>query len=365
MKQFGFVLTVALMLAAFGCRTSTIIAEANPPNRDTALDSASDTPPASDAPTDLPSESDSDLPPDSETPPDSEMPSDSETPPDSETPSDSEPDSESLSFDCTGSSAVSGDTNRTVQVGDDTRSYVLHIPDTYTGLTPSPLIIDFHALGGSGQNERIVSPYPPVTDAEGVIAAFPTGASIPAFGTAWNIGPCCVDGVDDGAFAREMVRDIAAFACIDPSRIYAVGISMGGGMANYLACESADLFAAVAPSGFDLLEDTIDDCTPSRPITVVSFRGTADPLVPYGGGYSDLILGHPITFLGAVNTFDEWARINGCTGDPSDMGNGCQAFATAQCAGGVEVILCTDQGGGIAPGDPEIAWPVLKRHTLP
>ena len=36
----------------------------------------------------------------------------------------------------------------------------------------------------------------------------------------------------------------------------------------------------------------------------------------------------------------------------------------AGCAGGVEVILCTKEGGREEPGDATIAWPVLSRHTL-
>jgi polyhydroxybutyrate depolymerase len=188
--------------------------------------------------------------------------------------------------------------------------------------------------------------------------AFPSGSA-----ASWNIGPCCVDNVDDVAFTRAMVEDIREMACIDPSRIYATGVSMGGGMAHHLACQASDLFAAVAPFSFDLIEETVEYCTPIRPITVVTFRGTLDPLVPYEGGYSHVILGHPITFLGAVKTFKEWAAINGCVGDASDAGNGCQEYTA--CEEDVEVRLCTEEGGGVVPGDATIAWPILKRHLLP
>jgi hypothetical protein len=34
------------------------------------------------------------------------------------------------------------------------------------------------------------------------------------------------------------------------------------------------------------------------------------------------------------------------------------------CEGGAEVILCVQEGGGVEPGDANIAWPVLKRHSL-
>lgn len=146
--------------------------------------------------------------------------------------------------------------------------------------------------------------------------AFPDGARGPA-GTAWNVGPCCVADVDDVAFARAVVAHVQTLACIDPSRVYAVGVLTGGGLSHYLACRAADVFAAVAPAAFDLLEENVDDCAPSRPITVVSFRGTGESRVPYEGGPSSLVPGMPLTFLGARATFEKWAELNGCTGSPS------------------------------------------------
>ncbi len=278
------------------------------------------------------------------------------------------PDTETVDTEeqsCDGLTATSGDQTVTVQVGGDSRSYILHVPTQYSGTAPVPLIIDFHPLGGSGDNERTASPYPAVTDAEGVVMAFPSGKTIPTWGGAWNIGPCCVDGPDDVAFARAIIDDVASRACIDRSRVYAVGFSMGGGLSHHLACRAADEFAAVAPAAFDLVEENEASCTPSRPITVVSFRGTADPVVPYEGGYSDMVADHPITFLGAVDTFEKWADLNNCTGSASDAGNGCQKYASTQCEDGVEVMLCTKTGGGHDYGDATIAWPILKQYSLP
>jgi len=91
--------------------------------------------------------------------------------------------------------------------------------------------------------------------------------------------------------------------------------------------------------------------------------GVARSLVPYAGGLSNLVT--PITFLGAVNTMKKWAELSGCTGSAADIGNNCQGYAASQCQGGVEVILCTKQGGGHEAGNASLGWPVLKRHTLP
>ena len=171
------------------------------------------------------------------------------------------------------------------------RSYILHVPAAYDGSKAVPLLVDFHPLTGSGGQERASSPYPDETNPEGALMAFPNGLMGPS-GAAWNVGPCCVANVDDVAFARALVAQVSATACVDPKRIYATGFSMGGGMAHYLACHAADLFAAVAPASFDLLEENVGDCQPPRPITVISFRGSADMVVPYDGGFSPVVSRH-------------------------------------------------------------------------
>jgi polyhydroxybutyrate depolymerase len=255
-----------------------------------------------------------------------------------------------------------GDSTETVQVGGVNRSYVLHVPPTYDGGRPAPLLLDFHGLTTSGAFQRMSSRYPAVTDPEGVVMAFPSGLSGPS-GAAWNVGPCCVTNADDVAFARAVVAQVSARACIDPRRVYAAGFSMGGGMAQHLACHAADVFAAVAPASFDLLRENVGDCQPPRPITVISVRGRDDNLVPYEGGFSSVISGMPVNFLGAQATFQKWAELDRCTGAASAPdSDDCSAYAG--CAGGVEVVLCTEAGGQTF-GDAALAWSVLARHVLP
>lgn len=263
---------------------------------------------------------------------------------------------------CPSPALTAADTRRTVTVDSLDRSYVLHIPRTYDGNKPVPLIVDFHMGGDSGSTELSDSPYPAETDPEGVVMAFPDGRKGPA-GTGWNIGPCCVEDVNDVAFAKALVEQVRSIACIDPSRVYAVGVGTGGGMAYHVACHAADVFAAVAPAAWDLLAQNVGDCKPTRPITVISFRGTADTIVPYIGGESAVVPGMKITFLGAKATFDKWAELDRCTGSPSaEDSNGCSTYSN--CQDGVEVFLCTKPEGHQDPGKASVAWPVLKRHPL-
>jgi polyhydroxybutyrate depolymerase len=263
---------------------------------------------------------------------------------------------------CPSPALAPGDSRHTVEVGDVTRSYLLHVPELYDGTTPRPLVVAFHGIGESGESERANSGYPDVLDPENVVMAFPDGLRGPA-GAGWNVGPCCVADVDDVAFARALVTQIEQTACIDTRRVYAVGVLTGGGLAHYLGCHAADVFAAVAPASFDLLEENVDDCQPARPISVISFRGTGEGRVPYEGGASSLVPGMPLTFLGAEASFERWAEIDGCTDAASAPdADGCSRYSA--CDDGAEVILCTEEGAGDVPGDPNIAWPVLARHSL-
>ena len=257
---------------------------------------------------------------------------------------------------CTGRTAVAGETNQTIQVGGTSRTYILHIPASYNGKSPVPLVLDFHPLGGTGSGEKSLSGFAALSDSQGFVIAWPNGID-----NAWNIGPCCTNSrtVDDLGFAKGMVAAIEGSACIDPKHVYSTGFSMGGGMSHYLACNAADVFAAVTPSSFDLLIDSEEPCSPSRPISELSFRGTADTEVPFNGGPGP---SGKIDFLGAAGTFMKWSMLDGCTGSPTT--SGMEQLYT-QCSAGVEVGLYTIQGGGHAPGPADTAWAFLKSKSLP
>lgn len=251
------------------------------------------------------------------------------------------------------SSAVS---EHRISIGGQSRDYILQLPTGYTGETPLPLVVDLHPLLTSASFQQGNSGYRELGNREGFIVAWPDGID-----GAWDIGPCCVDAADED-FVRALVEEVSAAACVDPKRIYATGFSMGGGMSHYLACNAADVFAAVAPAAFDLIEEM--PCQPARPISVRMYRGTADFIVPYRGGPSTPPNGYPamITFLGAEGTFEKWAELNGCTGTPVSDG-GCQTYDS--CDAGVEVTLCTTTGGGHSTGDAEGGWAMFERQAMP
>jgi polyhydroxybutyrate depolymerase len=264
---------------------------------------------------------------------------------------------------CPGTKLAAGDSNGSVQVGSATRNYILHVPASYTGMTPVPLVTDWHPILFNGAFEESVSNYKAKSDKEGFIVVWPDGID-----NAWNVADCCTTSrtVDDVGFARALIAKLETQACIDPKRVYAVGYSMGGGMSYKLACDATDIIAAIAPAAFQLMTEAEWPCHPSRPITVISTNGTSDNVIPYTGGDVKPPNGLNVTnhFLGAVGTFKAWAMKNGCTdAAPVDKGGGCQTYT--QCQGGVETTLCTVQGGSHSPADPAVTWETLKRFTLP
>ena len=203
------------------------------------------------------------------------------------------------------------------------RSYILHVPPKYDGKTRLPLVIDMHGKGGTGQGQ-MGSGWLAKADAVGIVMMYPDGLY-----NSWNGGPagcptlvCCCQpaqdqNIDDAGFLRAAVAKTAQDGCIDLKRVYATGLSNGGIMSHWLACDAADMFAAIAPaSGPNMI-----DCKPSRPVTVVNYRGRQDTLVLYNGGAS-MAGGH--VWPSAMADFTKWSDLDKCTDD-----SGAHAHASA------------------------------------
>ena len=254
----------------------------------------------------------------------------------------------------------------------DGRKVIVKFPNgNFTGDKPVPMLINYHQIYGSAADWVNDSKIGKVALADGAISVYPDGAMTPnaVMGQAWNVGPCCTTA-DDVTFTRNFVKELTEKACVDPKRIYVAGWSMGGGMSNYAGCFLADIIAAGAPSAFDLAQEVVDaGCHPARPYPVLNFRSSNDGVVNYNHTLSQVIQSMPITFMGAKETFAEWAKMDGCTGEPKKtsqkINNGqydCEIYET--CQGGAKVGLCT-MNIDHNEGDPNMAWDFLKQFSLP
>jgi polyhydroxybutyrate depolymerase len=123
-----------------------------------------------------------------------------------------------------------------------TREYVLHVPPSYDRAKPTPLVISMHGAGGWPVQEMNLSGWNRLADAQGFIVVYPSAAA--------GAGPR-IWHADRGAGLMRDVRFISALIDtleaaydIDPKRIYANGISNGGGMTFVLSCTLSDRIAA-------------------------------------------------------------------------------------------------------------------------
>jgi polyhydroxybutyrate depolymerase len=264
----------------------------------------------------------------------------------------------SASEPCPTSSSVQvGDTTLMLDVGGSMRSFLVHAPPAYDGTTRLPVVFDFHGLTGTSNQQKGLSGWDDVGDTEGFITVYPQGLE-----NAWNAGLCCSDGSDDVAFVRAIIENLQAEACIDAKRVYASGCSNGGGMSYKLACDAAEVIAGIAPVDFDCVDGAgCGDCSPSRPVPVIQFRGTNDTLVDYEGSGA---------FVGAQANFATWGELNQCTGSPTTLPeqSACETYST--CGGGAATVLCTVQNGTHCGSYgsfmiPSLAWQILERHALP
>lgn len=256
-----------------------------------------------------------------------------------------------------------GDNRKMLMHGGRERRFNVYVPSSIAAMTRVPLVLDFHGNGSSGMQEQSGSGWRQKADAEKFIVVYPDGV-----GNGWNVGNCCGEAlssmVDDVGFARAMVESVSSEACIDAQRVYATGISNGAGLAHRLACEAADLFAAIAAASADLVTDP---CQPARPISELSVRGLTDTLVAYEGGNTGSTGWYS---PGAKGTLELWKNINGCMGAPSTTLDHCETYT--QCSAGVEVTLCSLPNTGhilytnsLDFSVPDNAWEMFKRQTLP
>jgi polyhydroxybutyrate depolymerase len=166
------------------------------------------------------------------------------------------------------------------------RSYYLHEPEIREGTIqgPMPLVVVLHGAGSNGPSAAKRTQMNPKADEEGFLAAYPNAIRF-RWIRLWNAGICCgpavSENVDDVGFIKTVIEDIESRYDIDPKRIYVAGFSNGAMMAHRVACETVDRIAAVA-----LVAGTADleHCTPSEPVSVIAFHGTADPRLSYEGG---------------------------------------------------------------------------------
>ena len=218
-----------------------------------------------------------------------------------------------------------------------------------------PLLLVFHGGGGTASNIAEHTGLTPAATPRGYAVVYPDGVN-----GYWSDGRAARAGADDVEFIRLLLDSLRRELPVDPRRIFATGISNGAGMAFRLACDLPGTFAAIAPVAGGLAAELENRCATPAPVSLLTFHGTRDRLIPYDGGDLSLRRGR---VLPATKTASLFARVDGCaeppvvTAEPDTVTDGTRVRRSTYpgCRDGRDVVLYTIAGGGHTwPGGPPV-----------
>ena len=253
------------------------------------------------------------------------------------------------------------------------RHFVLHVPEHHENLKKAPLLIAMHGVGGTakGMMRLTKQRFNELADRDGFLAVYPQGLE-----KSWNdernepISYAHKNDIDDIGFLAKLIEKMEQEYRADPERVFVTGISNGGFMSIRISRELADKVKGVALVTASIPLDARDAHFAGPPMNIMLINGTADPLVPYDGGY----VGVPKKKRGEILSTDEAIEIfilrNGCSDvpeieelkdkDPED-GTRVIRYEYTNAETGNKVILLKVRGGGHTwPG----GWQYLREKRI-
>lgn len=197
-------------------------------------------------------------------------------------------------------------TTQSMQHDGETREYLLYVPTIYDATEDVPLVINLHGYTSSMTDQLLYGEFRPIADTANFILAVPNGLTDGYGNQYWNYDNV-INGSDDIGFLSALIDELSEEYSINPNRIYFTGMSNGGFMSHYLACNLSDKVTAIASVTGTMIPLQINMCNPQKSIPVMQIHGTADAIVPYDGNFVmasvDAVVNH-------------WVNNNGCNHPP-------------------------------------------------
>ena len=172
------------------------------------------------------------------------------------------------------------------------RTYLLHVPSSYSGRNRTPLVIALHGYSGNALDFAKHTKLSVKSNDEDFIVVYPNGLTIPPNTNgpqAWNAGGFFEEwtgGADDVGFISQLIDLICQYYLIDTTRIYITGHSNGAMMAYRLGFELSDKIAAIAPHSGQMVYTPAGKM--NSPVHVLHLHGLNDYNVNYYGSNDSL-----------------------------------------------------------------------------
>jgi polyhydroxybutyrate depolymerase len=240
------------------------------------------------------------------------------------------------------------------------RKYLVHVPASYDGSQPMPLVLCLHGGGGDIGFARRMFRLNEKADKEGFIVAYPNGSGrLGDHILTWNAEECCgyaeAHRIDDVGFLRDFLHYVESEYSIDKRRVYVVGFSLGAMMAYRLACEMPEEFAA-----FAVVSGSMNgkEPQPKAPISGLIIHGKKDKHVPMAGGGGKLAKwGFNVHAQPLEYAVDFWVSADGCSRQPEvERGGIVESRSYNHGKDGTEITVCTLDGYAHAWPGGDRAW---------
>jgi polyhydroxybutyrate depolymerase len=217
-------------------------------------------------------------------------------------------------------------------------------------------VISIHGFAEWPAHQQRMTHWNELADEYGFIVVYPSGRQVPK---RWRTDS--INDQSDARFISDLIDQLQQEYSIDPQRIYANGLSNGGGMSYFLSCTLSDRIAAFGGVAGAYLLPT-EDCQPERPVPAIIFHGNTDPVVPFEGGPSRSF---EIPFPVISDWVQELAARNGCSPAPITLPVQGEASGLhySGCSQNAEVVYYIIDGGGHTwpGGDSLPKW--IAGHT--
>jgi polyhydroxybutyrate depolymerase len=165
------------------------------------------------------------------------------------------------------------------------RTYVLYKPANLPKNVP--LVFVLHSYGRYAKNHMQSLQLDNIADINKFMVCYPQGTLDVNTGKPYWTGGLPSTTIDDVGYLTDLAKYLQSKYNLDSNRTFVCGISNGGFMSYTLACESPDVFKAIASVEGTMTGHIWDNRnSTSHPIPVLQISGMIDKVVPIDGSMS-------------------------------------------------------------------------------